>query len=365
MIDVKKIENLSLSTIINNKVQLKYMGWEEPNRGQELVYYSVLINNVDKTEELFSAKTIQCLVNEKIELAHPTKNFAFIPCIDSILINTSDYTKTNLKVYFRENGNTIKDVLVGSFFYSEHHLTINKRSLIVTDLLTLENIKIKFEKEIDIEWAFFINPSQIQIIQAYSNLCFIYDLDEQKIIDRRNIIDNFAYPDIFRWIYRGQKYNSNEVEIELLQKKDEQFISTYFKINYMSSYFNKFQDGIFIVIKLDNKLSIYFGENSWWLLDDWENDIFSNTYLQEIESLKIEFENINEAYKTEGSNLVKSSFNNYLPSLYIDFDSKELYSNYFDQAIENRISEGWKGFFIENQNKFLELIPKEGRYWEI
>jgi hypothetical protein len=133
----------------------------------------------------------------------------------------------------------------------------------------------------------------------------------------------------------------------------------------MSSYFNKFQGGIFVVIKLDNKLSIYFGENSWWLLDDWENDIFSNTYLQEIESLKIEFENINEAYKTEGANLVRSSFNNYLPSLYIDFDNKKLYSNYFDQAIENRISEGWKGFFIENQNKFLELIPKEGRYWEI
>lgn len=133
----------------------------------------------------------------------------------------------------------------------------------------------------------------------------------------------------------------------------------------MSSYFNKFQDGIFVVIKLDNKLCIYFGENSWWLLDDWENDIFSNTYLQEIESLKIEFENINEAYKTEGANLLRSSFNNYLPSLYIDFDNKELYSNYFDQAIENRISEGWKGFFIENQNKFLELIPKEGRYWEI
>lgn len=133
----------------------------------------------------------------------------------------------------------------------------------------------------------------------------------------------------------------------------------------MSSYFNKFQGGIFVVIKLDNKLSIYYGENSWWLLDDWEYNIFNNNYLQEIEYLKIEFENINKAYKTEGINLVKTPFNNYLPSLYIDFDNKELYSNYFDQVIENRIIEGWKGFFIENRNKFLELIPKEYRYWEI
>lgn len=231
MIAVKKIKTLSLFISLNNKVQLKYMGWEEPNRGQELVYNSVLIDGIDKTEELFSAKTIQCLVNEKIEIEHPTKTFAFIPSFGSILINTSDYTKTNLKVYFRENGNTIQDVLAGSFFYPEHHLTINKRSLILTDLKTLENRKIKFEKEIDIEWAFFINPTQIQIIQAYSNLYFIYDIDEQKIIDRGNIIDNFAYPDIFRWIYRGQKYSSNQVEMELLQKKEGQFISTYFKIN--------------------------------------------------------------------------------------------------------------------------------------
>lgn len=133
----------------------------------------------------------------------------------------------------------------------------------------------------------------------------------------------------------------------------------------MNSYFNKFQGGIFVVIKIDNKFSIYYGENSWWLLDDWEHNILKNNYLQEIEYLKIEFENINKAYKTESVNLVKTSLNNYLPSLYIDFDNKELYSNYSDQLIENRIIEGWKGFFIENRNKFLELIPKKCRYWEI
>lgn len=55
----------------------------------------------------------------------------------------------------------------------------------------------------------------------------------------------------------------------------------------MNSYFNTFQDGIFVIIKLDNKPSIYFGENSWWLLDDWENEILNNKYLQEIESLKL------------------------------------------------------------------------------
>lgn len=231
MIQIKQIEYLSLFKTINKRIELKYMGWQEPNRGQELVYYSLLIDGKDKTEELFSTKTIQCLLNEKIEIEHPTKNFAFIPCVDFYLLNTLDYTKKSLKVYFRENGNTTIDSLVGSFFYPEKHLLINKRSLILTDLLTLENKKIKFESDLDIEWAYLINSAQIQVIQAFSNTCFVYDLDKEKVTDKKSIVDEQLYPNIFRWIYRGQDYNTNQVEMELLQKENNQFISTYFKIN--------------------------------------------------------------------------------------------------------------------------------------
>ncbi|MCC9019408.1 hypothetical protein [Flavobacterium lipolyticum] len=231
MKQIKQIEHLSLFKTINKRIQLKYMGWEEPNRGQELVYYSVFIDGIDKTEELFSTKNIQCILNEKIEIEHPTKNFAFIPCVDLYLLNTLDYTKKSLKVYFRENGNTTVDSLVGSFFYPEKHLVINKRSLVLTDLLTLEIKKVKFEHDIDIEWAYLINSKQIQVIQSFSNLSFIYDLDEGKITDKKSIVDELLYPDIFRWIYRGQDYDTNQVEMELLQKANNDFTSTYFKIN--------------------------------------------------------------------------------------------------------------------------------------
>lgn len=231
MIQIKQIEHLSFYKTVNKRIELKYMGWEEPNRGQELVYYSLLIDGKDKTEELFSAKTIQCLLNEKIEIEHPTKNFAFIPCIDFYLLNTLDYTKKSLKVYFRENGNTTIDSLVGSFFYPEKHLLINKRSLVLTDLLTLEIEKIKLDSNIDIEWAYLINSRQIQIIQSFSNSCFIYDLDEEKIIDKKSIVNELLYPNIFRWIYRGQDYDTNQVEMELLQKANNKFTSTYFKMN--------------------------------------------------------------------------------------------------------------------------------------
>ncbi|WP_394776515.1 hypothetical protein [Flavobacterium sp.] len=147
------------------------------------------------------------------------------------MINTLDYTKKRLKVYFRENGNTTTDGLSGSFFYPDKHLLINRRSLILTDLLTLENKKIKFEDDINIEWAYLINSRQIQVIQSFSNVCFIYDLDEEKIIDKKNIVDESLYPNIFRWIYRGQDFDTNQVEMELLQKTNNQFTSTYFKIN--------------------------------------------------------------------------------------------------------------------------------------
>ncbi|WP_433829517.1 hypothetical protein [Flavobacterium anhuiense] len=229
MIQLKKIENLEPHKNLSKKVEFVFKGWKEPNRGQETAYYALLIDGIDKTKELFSENAIQCVINEKMETEHPSENFAFIPNSDFLLLNTLDFTKTSLKVYFRENGNTFQDSLVGSFFYPENHLVINRRSLVLTDLRTLENKKIKFDEDISIEWAFLINRNQIQVIQAYSNSCFIYDLQEQKIIEKRNIVNESLYPNIFRWIYRGQEYQSNQLQLELIQKEEDKFISTYFK----------------------------------------------------------------------------------------------------------------------------------------
>ncbi|WDF65031.1 hypothetical protein [Flavobacterium sp. KACC 22763] len=229
MMQLTKITNLNDFKRENKKIEFIYKGWEEPNRGQELVYYALLIDGIDKTKELFSENAIQCVINEKIETEHPSKNFAFIPNRDFLLLNTLDFTKTSLKVYFREDGYTFQDSLVGSFFYPENHLLINKRSLVLTDLRTLENKKIKFDEDVNIEWAFLINSTQLQVIQAFSNSCFVYDLEEQKIIEKRNIVNESLYSNIFRWIYRGQKYQSNQLQLELIQKKENKSISTYFK----------------------------------------------------------------------------------------------------------------------------------------
>lgn len=231
MIQLKQIESLSSIKNINNRIQLKYKGWEERSAGQMIVYHAVLIDEFDRTKELFGEKEIQSSIDEKIEIEHPTKNFGFISARGSFLINISNYNKTNLDTYHRVDRTMVLDSLVGSFFYPDFHLLINKRSLVVTDLATLEKKRIKFDEHVDIEWAYFINSEQIQIIQAFSNLCFVYDLKEEEITNQRNIVNENLYPNIFRWIYRSQKFNSNQLEMELLQRNGNQhFISTYFEI---------------------------------------------------------------------------------------------------------------------------------------
>lgn len=231
MIQSTKIESLSLLKNPNQKIELKYLGWEEPHRGFELFYYALFIEGINQTEALFSSDKLDCNFNEKMEIEHPTRNFAFIPCADRILLDTSNFSKTNLKIYFRENGSTYTDQLKGSFFYADYHLTINSRSLILTNLNTLETNKIKFSAEVNIEWAYFKNASQIQVFEAFSNKGFIYTIENKEIISQESIIDETLYPNIFRWIYRGQLYNSNEVEMELIQKNNDTIIQTYFRVS--------------------------------------------------------------------------------------------------------------------------------------
>ncbi len=51
----------------------------------------------------------------------------------------------------------------------------------------------------------------------------------------------------------------------------------------------------------------------------------------------------------------------YMPSLYIDFDKRELFSMYSEPAsYEDYVPLEWKSYFGD----FIQLIPKEYCYWE-
>jgi len=111
--------------------------------------------------------------------------------------------------------------------------------------------------------------------------------------------------------------------------------------------------GILALIIKEGKGSYYYGDNSFWLLDDWEPEIIRGTYIHELALLKVCPE------EWPGELLEK-----HRPELIINLDDKVLLSNYYDQALETRIPSDWEGRWIESQDDFIKHISTEDRFWE-
>ena len=116
---------------------------------------------------------------------------------------------------------------------------------------------------------------------------------------------------------------------------------------------NNLTGGILVCVIHDGVIKYHYGENSYWLLDDWEYEIVNGGYLKEIDSLRVTKGGWPEVYRKK-----------YLPKVIVDLDNKVLRNNYYDQAIERRVPSGWEGYWIENQEEFLEYIPSGARFWE-
>ncbi|CAA0173316.1 hypothetical protein [Tenacibaculum maritimum] len=214
--EIKQLPNLN--TIKNNQVLLKYLGSKEPNRGQELVYYSLMINSLDVTEEVFSEKEIVCdFKYGKTQLYKGDKSFSylFVPHDGGYLINKNTFEKHKLKIYFREERITFSDSYVGNFFYQKSHLLINKRSLVITNLKEMTHQKIKFNKDFEIEWAFIINNSILRIIQSYKRDIIDFDIIKKEIVDNKKITlkENFE-----RLLYKEQ--DSTHAYLEVIEKEE-------------------------------------------------------------------------------------------------------------------------------------------------
>ncbi|MEL6971743.1 MAG: hypothetical protein AAFZ63_02630 [Bacteroidota bacterium] len=112
--------------------------------------------------------------------------------------------------------------------------------------------------------------------------------------------------------------------------------------------------GILVCIIKNGKPIFHYGENSFWLLDDWAVEIANGTYLDEIENLRV-----------DTSQWTAQHSSKYLPELLINLDTKTLLNNYYDQALEQRVTSDWNGKWIENQDDFLVHIPTSARFWEV
>ena len=111
--------------------------------------------------------------------------------------------------------------------------------------------------------------------------------------------------------------------------------------------------GIVVYVLKDNNPFYYYAENSVWLLDDWHRQIEDMSYWEYIAKFKIDI-----------AALPFEFLANNLPKLILNFDQKILLNNYFDQAFEDRIPEGWKGIWMENTAEFLKMISVQNRYWD-
>ncbi|KHD13337.1 hypothetical protein ACQR2L_05940 [Clostridium butyricum] len=93
------------------------------------------------------------------------------------------------------------------------------------------------------------------------------------------------------------------------------------------------------------------------ILDTKNADIF----LSRIKKDKVLSSQLREALLELQKNEEEKWRYNYMPSLYIDFDKKELLSMYSEPAsYEDYVPFGWKSDFRD----FNELIPKEYFYWK-
>jgi len=131
--------------------------------------------------------------------------------------------------------------------------------------------------------------------------------------------------------------------------------------------FEVLKGGSFALFIRENKPHYYYAENSWYLVDDWNFEIENGEYFELIKKHKVEYSLLESAIELLKNkyeqNLWAKKLNWKLPTLTINFDKKRLISNYFDQALENRVPTNWEGKYISNKEEFLNLIPNEFKYW--
>lgn len=123
-----------------------------------------------------------------------------------------------------------------------------------------------------------------------------------------------------------------------------------------------------VLVKKESIYSLYFGPVEDWILDHFSSfDSFDEEYFKYIQPYKVGVDVIRKQYALirEREDFSKSEIQSYfVPLVIIDFDAHEYLSNFYDQALENRMVEGWKGLFIEAKKEFLNQIPIDYKYWD-
>lgn len=123
---------------------------------------------------------------------------------------------------------------------------------------------------------------------------------------------------------------------------------------------------LLVFAKKDGHYSWHYNTIDHWIMEYWpsyigvEKDI-ENAYFEFMKTCEVGCKELRESIVRYLSENQTTYTNHLMPSFYIDFDNKIFISDFYDLAIEDRLIEGWTGYF----KKFIDLIPDEYQYWMV
>jgi len=119
-----------------------------------------------------------------------------------------------------------------------------------------------------------------------------------------------------------------------------------------------------VFAKKDGHYSWHYNTIGHWIMEYWasyigvEEDV-ENAYYEFMKTCEVGSEELKESIVRYLSESEADYTNHLMPSFYIDFDNKIFISDFYDLALEDRVIEGWTGYF----KKFIDLIPEKLQYW--
>lgn len=131
---------------------------------------------------------------------------------------------------------------------------------------------------------------------------------------------------------------------------------------------NDYVQNIVVLVKKDDSFYYFFSDKEFWIVEYWDayvtpsgESTLEEKYFRFLQPFAVSYEELRDEAERQflKGNEEKVRLNK--PSLLVDFDHRLLRSQFYDQALENRLPNNWEGRF----EFFEDNIPRELVYWQI
>lgn len=208
-----------------HRIELKIVGYEEPNNGRELYVVELFINDIDRTRDYFDDWNRIPLggMRRHYQFSGMDKRFCFIPAESKMfLIDIQTLQKIELPDFDFLH---LSHRLNGNIFDKNKHLLITEKQLFVTDLYSLESKTYKVSTSQAIEWAYFIDDNNLRLIHCSFNKCSLFNLETGLVTDMGEIAAGETFKDISSWSVYSYKKNNDQSILEMIwhEKIDDKY----------------------------------------------------------------------------------------------------------------------------------------------